>query len=402
MVEGERPLRIGLVLDRFDPPRGGLELWTRDLAVWLRDRGHAVTIVAFGAPHREPGLDVALAAPAWWPLERAARIGERLATLDLDIVHDTGTGARADVFQPQTGSRALNAARDIAALPFPSRWRARFSPRRRRMRSEIVRLERAQFADPSRIIAVSKQVRDSLAQRYGLEAAAITVIPNGVDASAFEPAGLSRRRAAARAAWNLRDETVFLLVAGNFHLKGVATAIRALARPELAAARAHLLVVGGDEPAPYRALAERLGVALRVTFAGRIAEIQGACAAADVALQPTLHDACSLATLEGLAAGLPTITTAANGAGELITEGVEGLILADPRDVTALAAAMARLEPAELRGRMGQAARRLAMGNDVRIRFEAIEGFYRRRLAANAEDQAAIGLTSPRRPASSR
>ncbi len=47
-------------------------------------------------------------------------------------------------------------------------------------------------------------------------------------------------------------------------------------------------------------------------------------------MQPTYYDPCSLVVLEALACGLPVITTAQNGASELMTDGREGYILTTP------------------------------------------------------------------------
>jgi len=40
-------MKIGLVLERFDPARGGLEHWTWQFAHSLEARGHDVHVVAF-------------------------------------------------------------------------------------------------------------------------------------------------------------------------------------------------------------------------------------------------------------------------------------------------------------------------------------------------------------------
>ena len=45
---------------------------------------------------------------------------------------------------------------------------------------------------------------------------------------------------------------------------------------------------------------------------------------------PTYYDPCSLVVFEALACGLPVITTACNGAGELITDGREGFVIPAP------------------------------------------------------------------------
>jgi UDP-glucose:(heptosyl)LPS alpha-1,3-glucosyltransferase len=47
-------------------------------------------------------------------------------------------------------------------------------------------------------------------------------------------------------------------------------------------------------------------------------------------VQPTYYDPCSLVVLEALACGLPVITTAQNGASELMTDGAEGYVLTAP------------------------------------------------------------------------
>jgi UDP-glucose:(heptosyl)LPS alpha-1,3-glucosyltransferase len=59
-------------------------------------------------------------------------------------------------------------------------------------------------------------------------------------------------------------------------------------------------------------------------------------AAADIFLLPTIYDPFSNACLEALAAGLPIITTHANGFSEIIETGVHGAVIDDPRNTQAL------------------------------------------------------------------
>jgi UDP-glucose:(heptosyl)LPS alpha-1,3-glucosyltransferase len=63
-------------------------------------------------------------------------------------------------------------------------------------------------------------------------------------------------------------------------------------------------------------------------------------AAADVFVLPTIYDPFSNACIEALAAGLPVVTTTANGFAEIIDPGVDGDIVA-PGDTKALATALA-------------------------------------------------------------
>jgi glycosyltransferase involved in cell wall biosynthesis len=61
--------------------------------------------------------------------------------------------------------------------------------------------------------------------------------------------------------------------------------------------------------------------------------------------------------LEAMACGLPVVVSAQAGVAELLRDGVDGLLLADPGDVDALAAALARLVGDEtLRKRLGERA----------------------------------------------
>jgi len=380
-------LRIGLVLDRFEPRLGGLESWTEGLANWLVQRGHNVSVLCFAGTTKNSAVNLHIVHGEGGPLARAAAVAARLSRLSFDIVHDTGTAGEADVFQPQTGSRLVNAEVDLATGTLWPRLRARLSPAFRRWRREIQLLERQQFADPSRIIAVSRMVRDQIASHYGLDAARITVIHNGVDTARFTAERVTPLRVAARTKWSLGDAVIFLLVANNFDLKGVGTALHAFARVSDHTPSIRLAIAGAGDPERYTRQARRLGIADRIHFLGRVDQIEEAYAAADVALQPTRYDACSLATLEGLASGLPTITTRSNGAGEIITSEQQGIVLDNATDIEALAQAMERLLQPDLRRRMGLAARTLGLRHDVEDNYRAVEAFcYRRALRRRTGD----------------
>ncbi len=99
------------------------------------------------------------------PLARTATAAERLARLSFDIVHDAGTADQVDVFQPQTGSRLINAELNLATRRLRRRLRDRLSPGFQVWRRQIHRLECRQFTDPSRLIAVSGMVRNQIASR---------------------------------------------------------------------------------------------------------------------------------------------------------------------------------------------------------------------------------------------
>src|SRR3972149_3184408 len=93
-----------------------------------------------------------------------------------------------------------------------------------------------------------------------------------------------------------------------------------------------LLVAGKGNPQAYLALAERLGMKGRLSFVGVWPRIEELYAISDVFVLPTIYDPFANACLEAMASGLPVITTASNGASELIVDGCHGFILSDPTD----------------------------------------------------------------------
>jgi UDP-glucose:(heptosyl)LPS alpha-1,3-glucosyltransferase len=62
--------------------------------------------------------------------------------------------------------------------------------------------------------------------------------------------------------------------------------------------------------------------------------------ASDLFLLPTLYDPFSNASLEALAAGLPVITTQANGFAEIMRPALDGEVLSSPSDIDAIVSAI--------------------------------------------------------------
>ncbi len=353
-------MKIGLVLEHFDPQRGGLENWTWQFAGRLAHLGHEVHVVAcdFVAPAPLTQLVFHPVESTPSPLLRAERFEQALRPLRLDVIHDMGCGWHADIFHPHGGSGAAFREHNLMRIP---RWRQIRFWRERRYR-EQEEIERRQLSRPgSLIVAVSQMVLEHFHALHGVPRKRLRLIHNGVEAGKFSPehcAGI--REASRRVPGASGDETVFLLVAHNLRLKNAESAIRALAVLAAGGALVRLVIAGGKRPGPYVELARKLGIPDRVTFLESVGDIRPCYAAADVCVHPTWYDPCSLVALEALACGLPLITTRYNGVAELMADGEEGFLLADPADVAALAEGMRRLLDPALRAKMGSAARLLA------------------------------------------
>jgi UDP-glucose:(heptosyl)LPS alpha-1,3-glucosyltransferase len=152
-----------------------------------------------------------------------------------------------------------------------------------------------------------------------------------------------------------------LFLGTGYYRKGldrVLQAFPALLRRE---PRARLLVVGYDSNhASFARHAATLDIAARVCFLGGRRDAEACFAAADLYVLPTRYDPFANSTLEALAAGLPVITTAANGASEILTAGVDGTVLAADAPPRALADALLLWSDRDLLRRGAHAARSLA------------------------------------------
>jgi UDP-glucose:(heptosyl)LPS alpha-1,3-glucosyltransferase len=352
-------VKIALVLEKFDPVRGGAEHWTWQFARSLVRRGHEVHVVAFGfheAVAEDAIVPHQLGEMPRSRLDRAAQIAAKLGTLNFDIVHDMGIGWAADIVEPHAGSTKALWQHNLMRIP---KWRQIRFWREKRYR-ELEEIERRQHADPDVIIvAVSRMLAQNFESLHRLAPERIRVIYNGVDIERFTPSVRDKYREKTRRDLGVRDEVLFLMLAHNLLLKNADSTIRAAAELTAAGARLRLVIAGGKKPERFIKLAHKLGIARLVTFLGQVDPLPY-YAAADVFVHPTWYDPCSLVTLEASGCGLPVITSRFNGAAELMTDGKEGFLINDPGDITTLAEKMGELLESASRAMMGAAGRAFA------------------------------------------
>jgi UDP-glucose:(heptosyl)LPS alpha-1,3-glucosyltransferase len=212
---------------------------------------------------------------------------------------------------------------------FEPAWRGWFRALQAKHR-ELLELEAAVMGSAGArvIIANSQMVKREIVQYFGASEERIHVVYNGLPASAQPaPAG---RRIEVRSRLGLGEGDRAILFAGSgWERKGLRFAIEAVNRVKDAV----LLVAGNGR---------RRGLPLssRTRFLGEVKEMRDLMEASDVFLLPTIYDPFSNASLEALSAGLPVITTSANGFSEVMRRGQDGEILSAPDDITAMAAAL--------------------------------------------------------------
>jgi len=190
-------------------------------------------------------------------------------------------------------------------------------------------------------------VRQDLSRQFHVPQEQIRLIYNGIDFKRFSAAPLSRATEL-RTRLGFDREVLFLFMAYDFRKKGVSYLIEAAG--ELSArvgpGKFGVVVVGRPPSLQLKRLVDRLHLNDIVVFPGSTREPESYYRGCDVFVLPTFYDACSLVVFEAMAAGLPAITTISNGAAGIVTHGVDGMILKDPRDIKEMAEAMQRfLDP---------------------------------------------------------
>ena len=297
-------MKIGFVR-RGHSATGGAEAYLLRLAAALRGLGEETSLITSPdwPADRWPFGEI-LRLEASSPCEFADAFLKKPTGCDIHLSLERVPGC--EVYRAGDGVHAAWLDRRNAFEPL---WK-RLTRGLNRKHAQILELERRVF-DPQNtraIIANSAMVRDEILAQFPYPADQIHIVRNGIQPWAELP-----ERETARKKFRIDTEVLCLLFLGTgWERKGLTTAIGALDKLDSAT-----LVVAGRGPADlYRHDKAR--------FLGPVSDIASLFAAADLLVAPTWYDPFSNACLEALAAGLPVITTSANGFSEILTPGVHG------------------------------------------------------------------------------
>lgn len=209
-------------------------------------------------------------------------------------------------------------------------------------------------------------------------------LPNGVEETFFTP-----REYSARGSLRLLGVGTWLDRKGVFYLAEAFARLVQLA-PDLRLTVAGCLVAEEEVRSFFAPeIRARVDVA---RFVAR-ADMPAMYASHDIFVLPSLVEGMPLSLLEAMASGMPVVTTKTGGMLDMIADGVDGLLVA-PADAEALAAAAERVvKSAELRSRIGRAARervRRQTWSDVVGKLEKVL----ERAATNARPETAVALNA--------
>jgi UDP-glucose:(heptosyl)LPS alpha-1,3-glucosyltransferase len=321
-----RTWRIAFLRRTFSPT-GGAERYLLRLASGLAAQGHQITLYCeHWSPRENPFQEVrridSKDPVAFARKTMALPMRERVPGSDL---YRAGDGLHADWL-----------AYRKAFHPVKGRVRTLLRAKNR----EICRLEAKVFAPGGvrRVICNSHFVANQIIARFAFPPEQIDVIYNGVPYQQFS---MGDRALGRRALQLSPDDYVVLLVGAGAERKGHAIARDAMKHVKKKFAK--LVII--DSPPP---------VAMPHVYA-----------AADVFLLPTLYDPFANVTLEALAAGLPVITSAQNGASEIMQNEINGFVLPRADDDKLLVYLLSELAEPEVRARFRGPAQALAQQYDL-------------------------------------
>lgn len=310
----------------------------------LRDIGVPVDVTPVGIERRIAPLADLVALWRLWRLFRRAAP---------DLIHSV---------TPKAGLLAMLAAR---AARVPVRIHTFtgqvWATRRGLARAALKGFDRLIAACATHVLADSASQREFLLAEGVVRAERIAVLAqgsiSGVDGERFRPDPAARETVRAQA--GIPPEAVLFLYLGRLTRdKGLLDLARAFGSVQ----DGWLMLVGPDEEGLAGEIRDACGgSAARLRFAPYTDRPEVFMAAADVFVLPSYREGFGSAVIESAAAGIPAIGTRIYGVTDAIVDGVTGFLV-PPRDPAALAARMRQLaSDAQLRLRLGAAARARAL-----------------------------------------
>lgn len=167
------------------------------------------------------------------------------------------------------------------------------------------------------VLSNSHKLSDELIEQYPDVKDKIVVIHNGVKKDIFD---FERRKILRK-----RDDNDIIIgfAASNFQLKGLAQLISSLSMlPD----NFKLRVAGGRNPEKYINLAKSLRVNDRISFLGKVSEMDKFYSNIDIFCLPTFFDNFANVVSEAVAMGTPAATSKFAGSNEIIENGVNGYV----------------------------------------------------------------------------
>ncbi|HUX66444.1 MAG TPA: glycosyltransferase family 4 protein [Terriglobales bacterium] len=380
------PFSVLLISHSYPPVIGGSEVEAQRVSAALIRRGHRIRVVCAGGPPMPPardwvdpkGVPVRIYGERWVGPARDVVFALRTALmlirerrryqlvyflmqgLQLAVCLPVARALRKPIIMKVSGSGVLpmlgRSSTGRLELRWLRRWAARLLILNDGMRAEAI--------------------------ASGFPAHKVAWMPNPVDTAEFTPCGETERQRL-RTKWNLPSQAVIVLYCGRLSpVKGLPCLLEGFAAAAAEMPHAILVMVGDG---PMRAALEQQCIALglppeQIRFVGPVppGEVPEWTRLADIFAITSPSEGFSCALAEAMATGLACLACEIPANRQLIRSGENGALV-PVGDAAAVAAGLRELiSGAELRARLGSAARALIMENytvdEVAGRYEDLFG----------------------------
>jgi glycosyltransferase involved in cell wall biosynthesis len=312
-----KTLTIAHVLSSFGV--GGQERVALDLASWQRRQGQSVLAVSvadgpegpLADAFRERGVEVFnIPKGNGVDVQLPFRLAKLFTQHEVDVVHTHNPHALV------YGAPAAGLAR--AASIHSKHGMNPDTARRLWLRRGVSTLVDAYVAVTPALARAALDSRESSAER-------LHVVPNGVDLSRFKPDPAARE--AVRAELGIPASAWIVGTVGRLAPeKNQGLLLRAM-MPLLDERRQLVIVGDGPERDALRALAAESWRSEYCHFVGARGDVERYLAAFDVFALSSVTEGLPLVLLEAMATGVPVVSTAVGGIGDLIEQGETGLLV---------------------------------------------------------------------------
>ncbi len=375
-------MRIGMLADAYKPHISGITNYISLSKKYLERNGHEVFVFTFGGENYEDDESNIVRSPGFPLIDTGYYINIRypvpvqrlLYTMDVVHVHHPFISGRLAlrycrpkgipiVFTNHT-RYDLYAQAYLPILP-------------EEISETFLKAYLKSFcAACDFVIAPSKGIMDVM-RHLGVDVP-IEIIPNGVEIAPFRHV----EHPIQKNELGFTDEDVLLVYAGRLGPeKNLPFLLRAFAGTAKTYENARLLIIGdGPERDNLEDRVQYMGISERVRFVGMVpyAEVPRYLAAGDAFVTASVTEVHPLSVIEAMATGLPVLGIRSPGVGDIVEEGVNGL-LAPEEDLAVFTAKMVRLvaEP-ETRRFMSENARRSATKYDIERIIQILLSHYER------------------------
>lgn len=338
--------------DSFHPTVDGAVVAMETISRGLEDRGHEIVVLAPDTPNRPslrrkvhylPAMEFKHY-PGYRVVFSPGDMLEFLRKEKVDLIHSHGIASMGIL--SLTAAKALKVPHVLTFHTMANEAIKHYSPMPLRddLMVELVWLYlRNLLKRPEVVIAPSAPIRDELVAN-GVKMKACEVVPTGVDCSRFTPENYDK---AFLERYGLLGKRVLLHVGRLSKEKQLDIVLNAVAKLAPRIPDLRLLVVGkGPAEDEYRALAKRLRVDDRVTFAGFLsdADLAKAYASAEALVISSTFETQGLVVLEALASGTPVVGMRCRAIPEFVKEGKNGCLFDEDSCPEAIERCLARAD----------------------------------------------------------